>query len=675
MKKQKNNKSGFKLTKERLFAIIATLVAIIALIIMLVLFLNTDKNNDAKNNNEEPINEKFSFLVESESVNLKNDDIFSSQIETKKKLNDEYNKGNYTIENPYVVQNPYLISPQTALIMFKTKKSEKVTLTIKGKHNDDLVRTFEAAKDHYIPVLGLYGDYENEVIIKTESGASNTIKIKVTDKADTGKVTVSENKLGNSNGEFYFATSSLGIGNVAYDNYGEVRWWLNIGYTKGMTMLQNGNLLLSSAKEGPDVTSTSGVVELDMLGYLHHEYEIEGGYHHDGWEMSNGNLIILTSKINTDTLADLIVEVDRETGKIVKQWDMQDIVSKVDPDLIEYGDATWGWINSITYDESSKSLVMSLRNQNSVVSVDYEKGTINWILGQKKYWSNKFDPYLIKGEGADFIYPAGQHSVTMLSDNRLSIFNNGYNANHEQPISCSTIAKNSSYAMVYKLDLQNKTASIEYKFGGQQYFSYALSSYTYTKNNHKVFNSGWHFTNEVAYNSPECNQFTNDKYDAYLIEFDEKNNILLNMHIDESKFEVLKADIYNLAEASIKASDMKEVPNYNPGDGKYLTTLDPDDYEELSEEDALKYQANESLDITFFMYNNRFRFIGAIPEAMEAKVTFISPSGKAYRYLLKEANKDVKEFIILDKLPKGRYYVYANWGNIVYNTTQFIEIK
>ena len=148
MGKEKKNKKNFKLTKERLFAIIATIVAVIALIIMIVLFVNTDKEQDAKKNNEEPINEKFQFLVETESYGLFNDDIIASQANEKKKMMDEYNKGNYTIDNPYVVQNPYIISPQTAVIMFKTKKSERVTLTVKGKHNDDLTRTFEASKDH-----------------------------------------------------------------------------------------------------------------------------------------------------------------------------------------------------------------------------------------------------------------------------------------------------------------------------------------------------------------------------------------------------------------------------------------------------------------------------------------------------------------------------------------------
>lgn len=675
MVKEKKNKEKIKLTKERLFAIIATVVAIIALIIMIVLFTKTDKINDAKKNNEEPINEKFQFLVDYESTALMNDDIIAAQANEKNKMMSEYNKGNYTIDNPYVVQNPYLISPQTAMIMFKTKKSEKVTITIKGKHNDDLTRTFEAAKDHYIPVLGLYGNYENEVTIKTESGDSNTIKIKVKEKADTQKVTVKENKLGNTNGEFYFATSALGVANIAYDNYGEVRWWLKNGYTKGMTMLQNGNMLLSTATEGPDVTSTSGVVELDMMGYIHHEYEVEGGYHHDGHEMPNGNLIILTSKPNGDSFSDYIVELDRESGKIVKEWDMKEIVTKVDPNLIEYGEITWGWINSITYDEKTNSLVMSLRNQNSVVSISYDKGTINWILGQKKYWSSKFDQYLLTGTGEGFIYPAGQHSVNILSDGKLSIFNNGYNSNHEKAVSCKSLQNNESYAMVYSLDLNNKTATVDYKFGGKEYFSYALSSYTYAANNHKLFNSGWHFTDKVDYNSSSCTQFSNDKYDTNLIEFDDKNNIVAHLHIDESKFEAIKADIYNLAGVSVKPTTKNEIANYDPQMGKYTSTMEADKFEELSEQEALKYAESDFLSISFIMYNNRIKFFGAIPESMEAKITFISPSGKAYRYLLKEANKEAKDFIILDDLPKGRYYVYANWDEYVYNTGQHIEIR
>lgn len=668
------NNNNKKILKKKNKLITITIIAFAIIVIVALIVFCFIKPKDIFNG-KEPINEKFSFLVQEESTMIKNDDIFSGQINIKNEYIKKYRKGNYTINNPYVIINPYLISPQTALIIFKTNKNEKITLTLKGKHNDDLITTFEASKDHYIPVYGLYGDYENTLIIETESGKKNTIKIKIEDKADTGSVKVLENNITNSNGEFYFATSSLGMGAMAYDNYGEVRWWLDMGYSKGMTMLQNGNILLSSANEGPDVTSTSGVVEVDMLGFVHNEYEIDGGYHHDGFELENGNLIILTSNLKSNTIADYIIEINRKTGKVVKDWNLKEIVEKIDPNLISDEEITWGWINSVSYDKNTNSLILSVRNQNSVVSLDYDKKTINWILGQEKYWSSSFRKYLIKGIGNDFIYPAGQHSVNITDEGYLSIFNNGYDSYKEQAVSCKSLKDNESYAMLYNIDTEKMEAKVVWKFGGQEYFSYALSSFTYAKDNHKIFNSGWHFTDKVNYNSSECTQFSNDSYDAYLIDFDKNNNISVKLHINESKFEVVKAPIYNLGVVSVKSETLSTIPNYNVSEGKYLSTHENDKYEILSEDEALKYASNEPLFITFQMYNKRFRLIGSVPEKMDMKITFISTRGIAYRYILKEKNQDIKDFIIISDLPKGRYYVYVNMNEFIYNTTEYIEIN
>lgn len=663
------NTKGVSKKKQLIITVMVTIV-IIAVIITALFVLK--KENIIKP--IEPINEKFSFLVEQESFLIKNDDMIEGQSAIEKKYLQEFRSKKYTIDNPYVIKNPFYLSPQTALVMFKTEESEKVTVTIKGKHQDDLVRTFEASKEHILPIYGLYGNYDNIVVLETESGKKNTINIKINEYSEPIDIDINENKISNSNGEFYFATSALGAASIAYDNYGEVRWWLNIGYSKGMTFLKNGHLLLSTANEGQDVTSTSGVVEVDMLGYTYHEYEIGGGYHHDGYEMENGDLIILTSKPGSNYIADHIVELDRESGKVKKEWNMRDIVSDIDPSLIDKNEITWGWINSVTYDKKSDSLILSLRNQNSVVSLGYTSGKINWILGEKKYWSNKFAKYLIKGIGTDFIYPKGQHSVNITKDGYLSIFNNGYDAYKEERVSCKSLSKNASYAMLYNLNLADMTASVVWKFGGQQYFSYALSSFTYASGNHKIFNSGWHFTDKVDIESSACNQFSNDSYDTYIIEFDENNNIILNMHLDESKFEVVKADIYNLSASSVKPTTVTEHKNYTTKKGLYTTTLPDEKYETLTEKEALKYAVNEDCFISFYMYNRRFKLNGILPDSSSLKVTFISPRGIAYRFNMKNANKDLKDFIDLTKLPSGRYYVYVDLDNKVYNTLQHIEI-
>lgn len=671
MKKEKNRVNK----KQKLYIIIASSLAIIVIVTSGILWLVQSGKINANKDYKEPLNKNFSFLVENESTELKNDNIFTGQYEIYQKLLKEFKNKKSTLSDPYVVTNPFLISPQTALIMFNTTKKEKVTVTIKGKHNDDLTVNFESSKEHILPIYGLYGKYTNKVILTTESGEKKEIDIKIDDFAPTENAEVLENKIENSNGEFYFGTSSLGTGNIALDNYGEIRWWLNIGYTKGMTMLQNGHILLSNADNGPDLTSTSGVVELDMLGYVHKNYEIEGGYHHDGYELENGNLIILTSKRGGGSLADYVVEVDRNTGKVVKDWSLKDIALKVDPDLLEPGEITWGWINSVFYDKNTDSLILSLRNQNSVVAIDYQTGNIKWILGEEKYWSSKFKDYLIKGIGDDFIYPQGQHSVNILSDGRLSIFNNGYNAYKEETVSCKSLKNNTSYAMVYSLDLNNKTAKVDWKFGGKEYFSYALSSFTYSTNGHRVFNSGWHFTDEVNYEDPACTQFSNDKYDAYIIDFDENNNIVNKLKSPESKFEVVKANIYNLESVSVKPKTINVVSNYKTELGKYLIPYEPDKYEELSESEALEFKNSINQEIVFEIHNNKFSFVGYYPKDTSVNVTFISPRGKAYKYVLKESGQDIKDFINLSKLKSGRYYVFAEIDGEKYNIGNYIDIQ
>lgn len=79
----------------------------------------------------------------------------------------DFDSKGYTFDNPKVLLNPYKVSPLTALVMFETGNDCSVKITIKGK--DDLTtytNTFSKAKSHYIPVYGLYADYENKVILE-----------------------------------------------------------------------------------------------------------------------------------------------------------------------------------------------------------------------------------------------------------------------------------------------------------------------------------------------------------------------------------------------------------------------------------------------------------------------------------------------------------------------------
>ena len=75
----------------------------------------------------------------------------------------------------------------------------------------------------------------------------------------------------------------------------------------------------------------SGIYEMTMVGKIVNEYTIPGGYHHDQFEMEDGNLLVLTEDLRSETVEDMCVLIDRETGEILKTWDWY---MKISPSLM-----------------------------------------------------------------------------------------------------------------------------------------------------------------------------------------------------------------------------------------------------------------------------------------------------------------------------------------------------
>ena len=73
----------------------------------------------------------------------------------------------------------------------------------------------------------------------------------------------------------------------------------------------------------------TGLYEIDLLGHIYNEYSIKGGYHHDYFELPNGNLLVASDDFNNEsgTVEDYIIELDRTSGNIIKTWDLKDILN------------------------------------------------------------------------------------------------------------------------------------------------------------------------------------------------------------------------------------------------------------------------------------------------------------------------------------------------------------
>lgn len=406
----------------------------------------------------------------------------------------DYNTEGYTIDNPNVVLNPYDISPLSALVLFETEQEETVKVTIKGKDAlTTYTHTFEAAKKHFLPIYGLYADKENEVVI-SYGKVSKTIKIK-TDKLPDDislptSVVKDASKLTN---DLYFYTPSSSGYTAAYDVNGDVRWYLTINSIWEVNRLQNGHLLLSTERLINSPYYMTGLYEMDMLGKIYTEYSLEGGYHHDYYEMGNGNLIVASDNFaNGKTVEDYVVELDRKTGKIVKTWDISSILNHEDGKSENWSEYDWFHNNAVWYDKKTNSITLSGRHQDAVINISYDDGSLNWIIGDNTNWSEDYQKYFFTPKGKNFEWQWSQHAAMITPEGYVFLFDNG---NNKSKIESKYVDASKSYSrgVMYKIDTENMTIEQVYEYGkerGSSFYSPYISDVDYLASNHYIVHSG-----------------------------------------------------------------------------------------------------------------------------------------------------------------------------------------
>lgn len=342
----------------------------------------------------------YEYIDANKPVEIKEDILaYQSEIE-KANLADT----NFSINDPKVILNLYGNSPLTAVIIFQTKDLTAPEITVKGKDGSkDITHTFIPSKTHILPIYGLYAGYDNKVTI-TASGITKKLTITTNKLPDDFIQTNSINKNFETD-DLYFATPTDKGYTAAYDTNGEVRWYLIGDYKWDIQRLNNGHILLGNNKLIKKPNYSIGLTEMDLLGKVYYEYNIPGGYHHDVYEMNNGNLLLASNNFDSGTLEDYLVEIDRNTGEVVKTIDLYSIMPN------NYGE-NWFKISSLAYDEKTNSLTISGYNRNILINIDYASSEINYIIGDPKNVPQNLKKYVLNAD----ILPNKPEGVNILSN-------------------------------------------------------------------------------------------------------------------------------------------------------------------------------------------------------------------------------------------------------------------
>lgn len=392
-------------------------------------------------------------------------------------------------------------TPLAAEATFRT--TEAVTVQVEVLGDEPLSHTFAGSEtDHVIPILGLYPDRENRVVLTltTEEGAeaSDTISVETEPLPDffpDVEITVATSEM-----EPGWTVSSFGLGDgagrifaypFAFDSQGQIRWYLDLSdfdrYTFHIERLRNGNLLFGQA---------GAVYEYDMLGQELNRWELPGyRYHHDVIEKEDGNLIVAVDLESAQTIEDHVVELDRASGSIVRVWDFRTILDPLRDTYHDPGDNDWLHMNAVWWDEDDEALIVSGRNQSTVAKVTRD-GELVWILSPHRGWGvnpegtdlSAFLLTAVDAEGTpydadvqngdvdapDFRWPWGQHASMLLPNGNLFVFDNGLNPH----FTATPEGGGFSRGVEYEIDEQAMTIRQVWQYGqerGHEYYAPIIS--------------------------------------------------------------------------------------------------------------------------------------------------------------------------------------------------------
>ncbi|GAA0436647.1 aryl-sulfate sulfotransferase [Lentibacillus halophilus] len=380
--------------------------------------------------NETETTEGFDHNGRVEQVSSISQDRLNRQAEVDKRLKNEYTDGSYSFQDPFIELDPYDATPLAALAKFSTPEPATIKVTVEGKDGGgDIQHTYAAYnKEHSVPILGLYPDYDNTVTIAATTNDGETMTTKLTIQTDAlpddfltiDQVDAEPKRM--ESGLTFIVPS--GMYAYALDHNGDVRWYSSIWNRHVFKRLENGHLLFLTQEDGQD--QYNELLEMDMLGKVTADYHVDlegfennNPVHHDVIELPNGNFLATVHDTDTAFVQDKMIEIDRDTGETVREFSFEDVFPASfydDYDGTQADDGDWFHQNAIQYMEEDDAILVSSRHQSLTMKMSYPSGDIHWILASHDHWPESFEKYLLEPQGDDFKFPGGPHSVVTLPD-------------------------------------------------------------------------------------------------------------------------------------------------------------------------------------------------------------------------------------------------------------------
>ncbi len=414
-----------------------------------------------------------------------------------------------------LIYNPSGFAPLSAALGVVTRVPTSVRFKVLG--DIPIEKELGSFSIHLIGLHGLYADTNNKIEITYADGngltATDTLEIQ-TDPLPEFFPEIEIDVLDETRMEPGMHFSEVHIGNqgtfnsypMIFDNNGDIRWYVD---------LSDRNVIVWPIQFNDDMSfySASGVTihEFNMFGEATNNIIVDfNNMHHEIIKLPNGNYLAAVSKedeyitdsdsVEFRSVEDFVIEVDKNSGEILREWDMAELLDIDRRDFNDPGNGDWFHMNAVWYHEADSSLIISGRNQ-GVVKVSWNN-ELEWILAPHKGWGKagrkgegpETTPFLLTAvddsgtpfnqdiqDGTlasnDFDWTWGQHAPLILPNGNVLVFDNGgFNRNFGNYTSIF------SAATEYEIDEDNKTIKEVWSYGkerGESTYSLIISDVDY----------------------------------------------------------------------------------------------------------------------------------------------------------------------------------------------------
>ena len=389
-----------------------------------------EKKEQKKSDNEANVmNEKQKKIYEKikKTYNAEEQQKIADELEKKKESQE------YTLSNMLIEYNPFGTNTQSLYVYFETDSAVKVSYTIHVKEDDiadfsrNVYQDEEYQKEHEFQVIGLIPDTENTITfyITNEDGSTDTNEIvyemgslygeeavqldtdvkQSADKLEDGLYVV----LGNDSPSMDFM--------YYYDNNGVLRGEVPLlGYRSHRLIFDENSMYYS--------ISEKKMAQVNRLGQVTKVYDL-GNYklHHDYVFDENGNMLILATDTTQDSVEDIVLKLDVNSGEVTEVLDLGDLFGEYKKTCVKNSsdELDWMHINTIQY-IGNGSVLLSSRETSTIIKVDniYDGPVVSYMIGEKDFWKDTSYVSLLLNKKGDFTIQGGQHTITYETDESLA---------------------------------------------------------------------------------------------------------------------------------------------------------------------------------------------------------------------------------------------------------------